>query len=385
MSKITLPTVTNGQDLTNINNNFALIAAALNNNVFYRTNISGEPNTMSQDVDFNGFKAYNVSDIQINGVSFLATVNAQVAIAQAAVTSAQTAASQSAASAGSSQVSAQAANASAVAAAASAAASGTLKQVNNLSDLASVSVAKTNLGLDQVNNTSDANKPISTAQASAIALKLNAVTPIASGSFTVNGNAATVISNDTGGGQANYALQRSGVNQWSFILLNTSNDLGIARFASGVYQSSPISIVSSSGDVIIQGRTVNVTPSAGQVGEVMEFISTAAITLTSGTINNMGGGLTLTPGIWEVSGSFSMTSSVGSWTIAGAGITNTGAFDVFGTYVNDTLTRAVSTTVTYTLPTVRKAVTVNTSCFGVLQIGGSNGTGQVKLHAVRIQ
>lgn len=67
------------------------------------------------------------------------------------------------------------ANAAAAAAAASAAAATTtlassLLKANNLSDLASVAAAKVNLGLDQVSNTSDANKPVSTAQATADAL-----------------------------------------------------------------------------------------------------------------------------------------------------------------------------------------------------------------------
>lgn len=44
---------------------------------------------------------------------------------------------------------------------------------NNLSDLTNATTARANLVLDQVNNTSDASKPVSTAQATAIALKLS--------------------------------------------------------------------------------------------------------------------------------------------------------------------------------------------------------------------
>lgn len=61
-----------------------------------------------------------------------------------------------------------------------------LVKSNNLSDLVSVSSAKINLSLDLVNNTSDANKPVSTAQATADALRaLNLLTGYVSGAGTV--------------------------------------------------------------------------------------------------------------------------------------------------------------------------------------------------------
>jgi hypothetical protein len=83
--------------------------------------------------------------------------------------------------------------ASAAASAASAAAavttlSSALLKANNLSDLTNVATAKTNLslvkadvGLGNVDNTSDANKPVSTAQATADALKANIASPTFTG------------------------------------------------------------------------------------------------------------------------------------------------------------------------------------------------------------
>jgi hypothetical protein len=49
-----------------------------------------------------------------------------------------------------------------------------LETSNNLSDLTSVVVARSNLNLGNVDNTSDADKPISTAQQTALDLKLDA-------------------------------------------------------------------------------------------------------------------------------------------------------------------------------------------------------------------
>ena len=76
-----------------------------------------------------------------------------------------------------------------------------LKIASNLSDLASVGTAKTNLSLQNVDNTSDANKPVSTAQQTALNLKADLISPvfttpnIGSATGSILGNAATVTTN----------------------------------------------------------------------------------------------------------------------------------------------------------------------------------------------
>lgn len=66
--------------------------------------------------------------------------------------------------------------------AAAATVSGTaLLKANNLSDLANATTARTNIGLGNVDNTSDANKPVSTAQQTALNLKANLASPALTG------------------------------------------------------------------------------------------------------------------------------------------------------------------------------------------------------------
>ncbi len=60
MAKIVLNDVTNISSLSVINANFDKIEQTLQDEVFFRDNVSGETNTIQQDVDFNGFTLLNV-------------------------------------------------------------------------------------------------------------------------------------------------------------------------------------------------------------------------------------------------------------------------------------------------------------------------------------
>lgn len=74
MGKIVLNDVASGFNVSTLNANFQKIEDALNDEVLYRDNPTGEPNSLESDLDFNGKNAYNVgtisvSSIEIGGVS----------------------------------------------------------------------------------------------------------------------------------------------------------------------------------------------------------------------------------------------------------------------------------------------------------------------------
>ncbi len=72
MAKITLPSISSGYaTTTQLNNAFTQIETEFQDKVLYRDNPSGEPNVMEQDLDMNGNKIINVSDVEVNGVNIL--------------------------------------------------------------------------------------------------------------------------------------------------------------------------------------------------------------------------------------------------------------------------------------------------------------------------
>lgn len=222
MSKITVTPITNGQDLTSINNNFAKIATELNSKVLYRANPVGEANTMGNTLDMNSNDVINAGTIsgtglKIGGSDITDSLNTAVASAASSAATAQVSAT---------QADTKASQAAASAAQAASTLAGALVKTNNLSDLASVATAKINLALvkadvalGNVDNTSDVNKPVSTAQAAADALKKN-ILGVTDGSNASTGQIGEYI---TSGVQATVSMTTSVVKNVATITLTAGD------------------------------------------------------------------------------------------------------------------------------------------------------------------
>lgn len=74
MTKLVLNDVISGYNLSLIEDNFDKIVQELQNKVFYRNNPTGEPNSMQNDIDLNGFSLINANKVNaqevfINGIT----------------------------------------------------------------------------------------------------------------------------------------------------------------------------------------------------------------------------------------------------------------------------------------------------------------------------
>lgn len=291
MAKISLGTVTNGQNISTMNANFTLIMNALNNSVLYRLNPSGEPNQMNNDLDFNSFNLLNGGAIAclsltVNGVSLNAAIQgaansaaASQASAVASEASHQQAIVDSAAQvalattqagiattqAGIATTQATASAASAAAAAAAAGASGSLIAVNNLSDLPNKVTARSNLGVPL--GTSGATVPL--LNGINVWANTQTITPASTSSVLV---LAPVASKN-----AYVQYSSASVVKWE-MGKNTTDDFILNRYVSGTLTDVPMSIANATGIVtfnlapVVPGLTVG---ASAATGATMNFVSAA--------------------------------------------------------------------------------------------------------------
>lgn len=313
MAKITLPTITNGQDLSNINNNFALIASALNNNVFYRLNIVGEPDTLMQDMDFNGYSAINVKDLTINGVSAAGIL--------AAASTAVTSATNSAAVATNA-----AATATAAANTATSIVAGALQKTNNLSDVASAAIALSNLGGLASTTAATTYAPITGSTVYATITNLALKAPIASPSFTGTVGAAAIT-------------------------------------ATGLITPNPA--------VGIKGTTAAGNVLAGSVGEYVEHQGVTQ-NVVSGTALSVDT-LALTPGDWDVETQFTVVPVGSTITLIVGG--NSLTAGTRGLAKTETvMSLSLTGSQVFVTPTYRVNISASTSVFPTVLINWTGGS-----------
>lgn len=96
MAKLSLDVVTNGATLSTLNANFDKIESEFQNRVLYRDNVSGETNTVVNDIDMDGNNISNIDTVftqalVVNGVVYEVVLQGFVdaATAQAAIATAQ--------------------------------------------------------------------------------------------------------------------------------------------------------------------------------------------------------------------------------------------------------------------------------------------------------
>lgn len=121
-----------------------------------------------------------------------------------------------------------------------------------------ITLGKADLGLGNVDNTSDANKPVSTAMATALALKLDLT-----GGTLKNGAGSLNLTFDAVDGQARLLWFRGGangtVNQYSFGT-NSSGGFGINRYNYlGAWQAETISFNRTTGDITFNDNAILAT------------------------------------------------------------------------------------------------------------------------------
>lgn len=93
MAKITLSPIASTTDISKINSNFQKIVETLNERVLYRKNVSGESNTVQNDIDLNGKRIINLPQpVSANEAARLADVGFALVASEAAEQSANIAA-----------------------------------------------------------------------------------------------------------------------------------------------------------------------------------------------------------------------------------------------------------------------------------------------------
>ncbi len=203
MSKIVLNDVTNLSSLSVINDNFDKIEQELQNKVLYRDNPEGEPNTVENDVDFNGNDIYNVYNLSVSNSFTVNGKNVEEVVDDAI--------------AGVEQSAESAANSATAAAASAASAAASATTATTQAGIATTKASEASASADNASaSSSEAAFSVVSAASSATSASNSAATAATQASNAANAAAASLTSSNnsaTSAGLSNfYAIQASNSN-----------------------------------------------------------------------------------------------------------------------------------------------------------------------------
>jgi hypothetical protein len=239
----------------------------------------------------------------------------------------------------------------------------------------SVALAKGDIGLGNVDNTSDVNKPVSTAQQTALDLKQNTITfgtgvqtalgvnvgsagaPVLNGGALGSPSSAGTIPAFTLGGTV-----AGGGNQLNNVVIGTSTPLA----GSFTTLSSTGTFTPSQTNGIV-GTTTNNNANAGSVGEYVTA-SAAGVSITTATSKSLTS-ISLTAGDWDVTGIvYFLPASTTSITelVTAINTTDNTVDATSGKYLDDLRAAYVpgaSSVITQALPAVRLSLSATTTVY----------------------
>ena len=176
-----------------------------------------------------------------------------------------------------------------------------LEASSNLSDLINTATARVNIGLGNVSNTSDANKPVSTAQQTALNLKANINSPTFTG--TVAGITAAMVGAPSGSGSSSGSNTGDSAVNSLYV-----NDYRAANFVAGTNYQTPLTSGVDYQAPLVSGtsiKTINSVPLVGS-GDITSVVMVyGAQTVSDKTLVNT----IIAPGVGTAVGELNWNSN----------------------------------------------------------------------------
>lgn len=384
---IVLNSVTQTDKLSVINDNFQKIEDAVNSSLLWRNgNTAGEAQ-MARPLDMNNGQILNalVGNLRLSELaedltaSVVSAANSAISASNSEMNAASNAASasSSSSSAGASAIAAQN-SANSVAASAAQITINTSNISQNTSDISSLN-NRMSIEEGKVNDIAHGGTNSNTAAGART--QLGAAASGANTDITsITGSAASLTTSRTI--QTNLAsTSGSGFNGTANITPGVTGTLALGNGGTGSTTAS--TALTALGGIPLTGTTT--APGAGIVGQVLEAMTPSDIAISANTFTNLTS-LSLTAGVWEVSGAFQITASgpnliAGNFSISQTSAT-AGGFPRSYTFNSPALT-----SVSAALPTQRLVLAATTTIYCVgwsaFSAGTASASGFIHAHRVR--